>query len=79
MSTEKHERIRQRAHAIWEREGRPEGEHERHWAKATAEVDAEDVEQPAIETTTGAGPALAAHTKDAKPRKTPVRRKKKEI
>lgn len=79
MSTEKHERIRQRAHAIWESEGRPEGEHERHWAKAIAEIDAEDVGQPPLETTTGAGPALAAHTKDAKPRKAPVRRKKAEI
>jgi hypothetical protein len=75
MSTEKHERIRQRAHAIWENEGRPDGEHERHWAMATSEIDAEDASPP-IEATTGAGPALAAHTKDAKPRKAPVRRKK---
>lgn len=74
MSAEKHERIRKRAHAIWESEGRPEGAHERHWAMASAAIDEEDGHPP-IETTTGAGPALAAHTKDAKPRKAPGRRK----
>lgn len=75
MSADKHERIRQRAHAIWESEGRPEGQHERHWALACAEIEAEDSQAP-IEVTAGAGPAIAAHSKDAKPRKPPVRRKK---
>jgi hypothetical protein len=28
------ERIRRRAHEIWEREGRPEGRHKEHWAQA---------------------------------------------
>lgn len=42
---------------------------------ASAQIEAEDG-QPPLEATTGAGPALAAHTKDAKPRKAPVRRKK---
>jgi hypothetical protein len=32
------ERIRQRAHEIWEREGRPEGRHEEHWAQAIREI-----------------------------------------
>jgi Protein of unknown function (DUF2934) len=35
------ERIRQRAHDIWEREGRPEGRHAEHWARARREVAAE--------------------------------------
>jgi hypothetical protein len=30
-------RVREGAHAIWEQEGGPEGEHERHWTKAQAE------------------------------------------
>ena len=36
------ERIRQRAQAIWEREGRPEGRHEDHWREAEKEIAAED-------------------------------------
>ncbi|WP_353859577.1 DUF2934 domain-containing protein [Azospirillum formosense] len=35
------ERVRRRAHDIWEREGRPEGRHDEHWAQAEAEVDDE--------------------------------------
>ncbi|MBL6457384.1 DUF2934 domain-containing protein [Belnapia sp. T6] len=35
------ERIRRRAHEIWEREGRPEGRHEAHWAEACREVAAD--------------------------------------
>jgi hypothetical protein len=36
------ERIRRRAQEIWEREGRPEGRHEEHWARARREVEAEE-------------------------------------
>ena len=32
------QRVRARAHAIWEREGRPEGREKRHWAEAEAEL-----------------------------------------
>ena len=35
------ERIRQRAHEIWEEEGRPEGRHAEHWAQASRELEAE--------------------------------------
>lgn len=38
---DKEERIRARAHKLWEDEGRPEGSHERHWAEAERHVDAE--------------------------------------
>jgi Protein of unknown function (DUF2934) len=34
-------RIRERAHAIWEREGRPEGREVAHWQMAAAEIAAE--------------------------------------
>ncbi|CDX56888.1 DUF2934 domain-containing protein [Mesorhizobium sp. M2C.T.Ca.TU.002.02.1.1] len=40
MTDDRHERIRQRAHEIWEQAGRPEGAHLEHWDQATAEIDA---------------------------------------
>ena len=36
------ERIRERARAIWEREGQPEGRHEEHWREAENEIAAEN-------------------------------------
>ena len=42
MSSNREEKIRQRAHAMWEKEGRPHGAHDRHWQQATSEVDGED-------------------------------------
>jgi hypothetical protein len=41
------ERIRQRAHDIWEREGRPEGRRAEHWARARREIEAEGGAAPA--------------------------------
>ena len=38
MDGEQEERLRERAYAIWEREGRPDGQAERHWAQAEAEL-----------------------------------------
>ncbi len=35
------ERVKTKAHEIWEREGRPDGRHDEHWRQAEAEVDAE--------------------------------------
>jgi hypothetical protein len=40
VTDDRHERIRQRAHEIWEQAGRPEGAHMEHWDRATAEIDA---------------------------------------
>jgi len=42
MTDDRHHRIRQRAHAIWESQGRPHGQDRDHWDQATREVDAED-------------------------------------
>lgn len=39
MEDDRRERVRIRAHQIWESEGRPEGMHERHWAQAEKDVD----------------------------------------
>ena len=35
-------RIRERAHALWEEEGRPEGRAEEHWERARRLVEAEE-------------------------------------
>ncbi|HYD68872.1 DUF2934 domain-containing protein [Azospirillum sp.] len=36
------ERIRRRAHEIWEREGCPEGRQDAHWEQARRELEAEE-------------------------------------
>jgi Protein of unknown function (DUF2934) len=38
------ERIRQHAYRIWEQEGRPLGQHPRHWAMAEKLVEMEDAQ-----------------------------------
>ena len=50
-------RIRLRAYAIWEREGRPEGRAEDHWLQATWELEpapAPEAEEKRIEAEFGA-------------------------
>jgi hypothetical protein len=42
MDAEWDDKVRARAYAIWEREGRPEGGAERHWAQAAEELKAEE-------------------------------------
>lgn len=42
MNSDIEARIRARAHAIWEEEGRPDGRSEEHWARATREVAEQD-------------------------------------
>ncbi len=41
MTTDREERIRQLAHAIWEREGHPHGRDAEHWRMATEAYEAE--------------------------------------
>ncbi|WP_137154482.1 DUF2934 domain-containing protein [Rhizobium sp. FKL33] len=55
MADTKEDRIRKRAHKIWEDAGQPEGLHEEHWSQAVAEIEAED-----------AAPAKAAKPRAAK-------------
>jgi ParB-like chromosome segregation protein Spo0J len=38
MNHDREAAIREKARAIWEREGRPEGHHERHWIEAEREI-----------------------------------------
>jgi hypothetical protein len=35
----RNEEVRRRAHAIWEREGRPDGQQDDHWLKAEREIE----------------------------------------
>lgn len=43
--TDRIERIRERAHQIWENEGRPDGREMQHWEQASREIDAESTGQ----------------------------------
>ena len=43
-STDHEERIRQRAHELWESDGRPEGRAQEHWERAAQDLDREDAE-----------------------------------
>ena len=39
------EKVRTRAHQIWERKGKPHGEDQSHWMEAEAEIQAEEVKR----------------------------------
>jgi hypothetical protein len=41
------DRIRDKAYALWEQEGRPEGAHDRHWDMARRMVEEEDGDEAA--------------------------------
>lgn len=64
MADDRQNRIRQRAHEIWEQEGRPDGAHERHWRQAENEMaaNAKPVKKPA----TARKPAASAKPAAAK-------------
>ena len=55
--TNKEEKIRQRAHRMWEEEGRPEGRAEEHWQRAAREVEG----QPGNGSTAVPGNGSAPH------------------
>ncbi|PAQ09225.1 DUF2934 domain-containing protein [Mesorhizobium temperatum] len=70
MTDDRQERIRRRAHAIWEQAGRPDGAHQQHWDQATAEIDGE-VSRPKAKAARPKEPAAAkAKPKDTKPKDT---------
>jgi hypothetical protein len=39
MTDDRNEKIRKRAHALWQQEGRPEGKPDEHWYQAEREID----------------------------------------
>jgi len=47
VDAEWEDKVRERAHALWECEGRPEGGSERHWAQAEEQLRAEGDGMPA--------------------------------
>lgn len=68
--TNRDDLIRARAHRIWENEGCPDGQEADHWARAKAEMEAEDASSSVsaeTEDTAAAKPKAAA-----KPRKKPA-------
>ncbi|OHV88652.1 DUF2934 domain-containing protein [Mesorhizobium sp. ORS 3428] len=68
MTEDRQERIRRRAHEIWEQAGRPEGAHLQHWDQAAAEIDAEKKPKvkPAPKKAAAAKPKAAKAEKPAK-------------
>ncbi|BCH15870.1 MULTISPECIES: DUF2934 domain-containing protein [unclassified Mesorhizobium] len=65
MTDNRQERIRRRAHAIWEQAGRPDGAHQQHWDQAAAEIDGEESRPKAKPTRK---PAAAKETKPKEPK-----------
>jgi hypothetical protein len=56
--SERDQKIRQRAYEIWEREGRPDGNHGEHWDRAAREIDEQEAAPAGDPTGTGhRGPA----------------------
>ncbi|TNC72168.1 DUF2934 domain-containing protein [Rubellimicrobium roseum] len=65
MDQDREQRIRERAHALWQAEGQPEGRHEEHWRQAAAEIDREEAIDPdrgIAETFEGTGDAATGGT-----------------
>ncbi|MCW2239535.1 DUF2934 domain-containing protein [Azospirillum canadense] len=50
MTEDRDARIRERAHSLWERDGRPEGMAEVHWIQARREIEAEEQAADAAQT-----------------------------
>ncbi|HET9067865.1 MAG TPA: DUF2934 domain-containing protein [Amaricoccus sp.] len=67
MIQELETRIRERAHSIWEREGRPADRAEAHWSMARAEIAAEAPPATSAEAPKAEAPAKRAR-KPAAPR-----------
>lgn len=41
MKEDREQRIKNRAHGLWEKAGRPHGLHDEHWSQATREIEEE--------------------------------------
>jgi hypothetical protein len=48
MGEDRRQRIRERAFALWEDEGKPEGLHEDHWKQASDEIDAQQITENTV-------------------------------
>ncbi|MCZ4430664.1 DUF2934 domain-containing protein [Agrobacterium sp. SOY23] len=82
MNHDREAAIREKARAIWEREGRPEGHHERHWMEAEREISANaeptgttgrnGAKKPAVKAAAKKAPASKAPSSKAAASKTAV-------
>ena len=75
MSDDRQHRIRQRAHAIWESHGHPDGSDREHWEQATREIDAEDAAATKKPARAAAAAKPQAVAKPAAAPKTPAAKK----
>ncbi|WP_025291649.1 DUF2934 domain-containing protein [Sphingomonas sanxanigenens] len=64
MSDDRERRVRDRAYALWEREGRPAGRQDEHWFRASREIEAETL---SAEPAPAAVEPAAAKAEAAKP------------
>jgi hypothetical protein len=70
MGEDRHQRIRQRAYEIWEREGGGHGDPDKHWHQAEAEIEREDqLEAEQAFTDPSAVGATVLSAKSRKPRR----------
>jgi hypothetical protein len=68
MAEDLEDRIRKRAHQIWDREGRPEGRAEDHWKLASEEIAIEDNYKDTLRPNPAGGPeATASRTEPVEP------------
>lgn len=56
VDNEREELIRRRAYVIWEQEGRPEGQHQRHWEQAAREMQGPEMQGEESEVNEKAAP-----------------------
>jgi hypothetical protein len=75
VTDDRHERIRQRAHEIWEQAGRPEGAHVEHWEQATAEIDGAGKPKKATKAAAATKADKPKAAKAEKPTKAPAKAK----
>jgi hypothetical protein len=68
VTDDRQERIRRRAHAIWEQAGRPDGAHQQHWDQAAAEIDGVE-SRPKAKLAKRPAAAKDTKPKDTKPTK----------
>ena len=60
------DRVSERAHAIWESAGKPDGVHDEHWQQACREMEAEDGEAMSGETVVSDIPSTNGVSQKAK-------------
>lgn len=69
MSGEKQTRIEQRAYALWQAEGQPDGRHEEHWQRAVREIEAEETAGIAVNRVPPRAPRGAANSGRRRPQR----------